>query len=131
MAHAILATVVKRMFWFRDAFYASAHDFSLLIWGGLSTLDAVTPKLVFSRLFRASAAKEIRESRILTAGTLSGLIIVLAIRYIRSPWRKVPPGPRRLPIIGNAFQLANKSWLFSRDCKERFGESLITYPRIC
>ncbi|KAF8488636.1 cytochrome P450 [Russula emetica] len=59
---------------------------------------------------------------LVTAGITLGLFIIIAVGYTRSPWRKLPPSPPRLPILGNALQLKDKSWLLSKDCKERFGE---------
>ncbi|KAI0246646.1 hypothetical protein BJV78DRAFT_1134770 [Lactifluus subvellereus] len=47
--------------------------------------------------------------------------LVLAVQYARSPWRKVPSGPRGLPVFGNARQSQDKSWLFGKDCKRQFG----------
>ena len=49
------------------------------------------------------------------------LIIILAVRYATSPWRKVPQGPKGLPIIGNALQLQDKGWMFGKDNKRKFG----------
>ncbi|KAH9065218.1 hypothetical protein EDB87DRAFT_1535199, partial [Lactarius vividus] len=46
-------------------------------------------------------------------------VVHLVVRYARSPWRSVPPGPRNLPIFGNAFLFSNKSWMFRQDCKQR------------
>ncbi|KAH8982276.1 cytochrome P450 [Lactarius akahatsu] len=49
-----------------------------------------------------------------------GLAVILVVRYSRSPWRRVPPGPRGLPLIGNALGLLDKTWLFGRECKEKY-----------
>jgi hypothetical protein len=65
----------------------------------------------------------------LTAGIVLGLVIIFAVGYTRSPWRKLPPSPRRLPILGNALQLMDKSWLLSKECKDRFGEFTDLYTQ--
>ena len=50
-------------------------------------------------------------------------VIILVAQYIRSPWRKVPPGPKGLPILGHAFQLQNKGWMFESECKQKYRPS--------
>ena len=62
-------------------------------------------------------------SQLLTArvGFVLGLVVILAAQYANSPWRKIPPGPRGLPILGNAFQFRDKRWMFEKDCKRKFG----------
>jgi hypothetical protein len=65
-------------------------------------------------------------------GLIAALVAILVAHYVRSPWRKVPPGPKGYPIFGNALQLQNKSWMFGRECKRNFGSSdsilLLTPP---
>ncbi|KAI9446207.1 cytochrome P450 [Lactarius indigo] len=60
----------------------------------------------------------------LTPALLAGFVVLVAVRYVRSPWRSVPPGPRGLPIIGNALLLSDKSWMFKQDSKKRFGDMI-------
>ncbi len=63
-------------------------------------------------------------------GLTATLVIILVARYVRSSWRKVPPGPKGLPILGNAFQLQNKSWMFESQCKRKFGTSILFFCRL-
>lgn len=47
------------------------------------------------------------------------LTVILLARYLVSPWRSVPPGPRGFPIIGNVLEIRNKACLFMEDCQKR------------
>jgi len=60
-------------------------------------------------------------------GFILSLVIILAVQYARSPWRKVPPGPKGLPILGNALQLRDKRWMFEKGCKRKFGASYFIF----
>jgi hypothetical protein len=55
-------------------------------------------------------------------GILFCLFVTFIVSYVRRSRLRLPPQPNRLPIIGNLFQLTDRRWLYSRDCKERFGE---------
>ena len=82
----------------------------------LNTMDSSV------RLLSVPTLKAISENKTVTAGITLGLAIIFAIRYTTSPWRKVPPSPPRVPILGNFSQLRDKTWMLSKDCKERFRE---------
>ena len=60
---------------------------------------------------------------------LFGLLVAFIVSYERSSRQRLPPQPRRLPIIGNLFQLRDKKRSCSRECKERFGEHRLTEHR--
>ena len=59
----------------------------------------------------------------LPVGLIVGIVVVLAVRYAKSPWRRVPPGPSGYPVLGNAFKLRDMAWLLGQDCKKQFSMS--------
>ena len=124
-----MSNLNKYMSLFREA--VDTLMYALLVTTGkaLSAVGAVAPTFMPSQSLRAPIMMmTIWDAT--AAGALLGLLTILIIRYIRSPWRKLPPGPRGLPILGNALQLLDKKWLISRDCKERFGKSVIIIKRV-
>ena len=126
MTYSILTTLVKYMFWLHQSL-DTAHAFSVPADAQPSAVDGVSSNFGPLLSLRAPTTKTIWGAMTFTAGAFLGLLVIFLVHYARSPWRKLPPGPRGLPIIGNALQANDMNWLISKDCKERFGEHPITY----
>ena len=55
-------------------------------------------------------------------GVFLGLIVLYAIRFATSPFRKVPPGPRGYPIIGNLLEMKAGQWLKFTEWQKKYGQ---------
>jgi hypothetical protein len=65
-------------------------------------LDVLLPSIAFAIA---------QQHQALVSGVAVGLAISLIVRYFRSPWRKLPPGPRGFPLLGNVLDMRSKQWL--------------------
>lgn len=55
------------------------------------------------------------------------LVALLAIRWHLSPYRKLPPGPRGVPLLGNLLQLSMQPWQLFTEWKDIYG----IYHHLC
>jgi hypothetical protein len=65
----------------------------------------------------------------LVSGILAGCAILFTVRYLQSPWRKLPPGPRGIPLLGNVLDMRSKQWLNFTKWKQEFGQNFFSTSR--
>jgi hypothetical protein len=71
-----------------------------------------------------------QDNTILSIGILLVLALFYTARYIASPYRKLPPGPRGYPIIGNLFELRSAQWLKYTEWRRKYGPSIVSIVSI-
>ena len=102
-----VSALKKCMGWSPGASNASVYA-PVVLWDGVTAArERVAPPVTLSSPLK---------------GIFFCLFVAFIVSYVRTSRKMLPPHPRRRPIIGNLFQLADKRWLSSRDCKKRFGK---------
>ncbi|KAI0066947.1 cytochrome P450 [Artomyces pyxidatus] len=64
----------------------------------------------------------IQQNHDLVLCVAAALSVVLVVRYLASPWRRLPPGPRGWPLIGNALSLRQAQWLTFTEWQKTYGD---------
>jgi hypothetical protein len=74
----------------------------------------------------ATLTTALHEHGALVATAAALALAYVIVRYRSSPWRKLPPGPPGLPVLGHLLHLRDKQWITFMKWRETYG----TYCRV-
>jgi hypothetical protein len=81
-----------------------------------------------SLLLKLQLKQKFEDHPSLPIGLILGLIVLYIAVYLSSPYRKLPPGPRGYPIIGNVLELRQGQWLKFSKWRKKYGLLVLRYP---
>ena len=107
---------------------AAAHRFHTVDYRHIFMLSFSAPPFSLFAGFRSPLHQlwlKAQDHTILWIGLALYLIILYVYRYLASPYRKLPPGPRGYPIIGNVLELGKGPWLYFTELQKKYGQFVI------
>jgi hypothetical protein len=81
-----------------------------------------------SSLLQTWLPMRVKDHGVLSIGAILGLAVFCLARYLSSPFRKLPPGPRGFPIIGNILEMKTGQWLKFAEWHKKYGQFIFPKP---